>query len=229
MPKTLAATGWMLQASRCIRQYWWIKLPATPAGMAVFFVGYFWLLRHPKFPVTVMPVTRLDDWIRFEPWSIALYASLWIYISLVPLLLQSWHDFRMYLRAVVIMSLIGFVIFFFWPTAVPPAAIDWARYPSVAFLKSVDASGNACPSLHVAFSVLTCLWLDQWLRQVQVPHWTRVVNIVWCLAIVYSTMATKQHVAIDTVAGAALGLLVTVPHLYRLRAWSLQRRKLECD
>ncbi|MBV8468200.1 MAG: hypothetical protein JO218_19815, partial [Burkholderiales bacterium] len=34
----------------------------------------------------------------------------------------------------------------------------------------------------------------------------RTVNIVWCVAIAYSTMATKQHVAIDVAAGTVLAL-----------------------
>lgn len=227
MTKTRASAGWMLQASRGIRQYWWIKMLATPAAMAIFFVGYFWLLRHPLFPVTVMPLTQLDHWIAFQPWSIVLYASLWIYISLVPMLLQSWRELRPYLSAVVVLSLIGFVTFFFWPTAVPRPDIDWVRYPSVAFLKSVDASGNACPSLHVAFSVLTCLWLNRWLRQMQAPIGPRIINTAWCLAIVYSTMATKQHVVLDVAAGAALGLAVAVPHLYCTAFRYGRRRELE--
>src|SRR5206468_1754507 len=44
----------------------------------------------------------------------------------------------------------GLIIFYFWPTVVPAANIDWAAYPEVDFLKSMDASGNACLSLHVA-------------------------------------------------------------------------------
>jgi membrane-associated phospholipid phosphatase len=34
----------------------------------------------------------------------------------------------------------------------------------------------------------------------------RLLNGAWCAAILYSTLATKQHVAVDLFAGAALGL-----------------------
>jgi membrane-associated phospholipid phosphatase len=34
----------------------------------------------------------------------------------------------------------------------------------------------------------------------------RAVSWVWSLGIVYSAMATKQHVALDVLAGAVLGL-----------------------
>lgn len=195
--------------------------------MALFFVGYFWLLRHPVFPVTIMPLTRLDRLIAFQPWSIALYASLWLYVSLAPMLLRSWREFLPYLSAITLLSLAGFVIFFFWPTAVPRPDIDWARYPSVAFLKSVDAAGNACPSLHVAFSVLTGLWLERWLQHAHTPATPRIINAFWCLAIIYSTLATKQHVVLDAVAGATLGLAVAAPHLYFARSWRGLRRGFE--
>lgn len=209
------------QQGAWLKRHWPYRAPATLLYMAVFFLGYFWLLRHPQFPLTRMPLTRMDRWIAFQPWSLVLYASLWAYISLVPALLRARRELLAYVWSVTWASLIGFGIFFFWPTAVPRPDIDWARYPSVAFLKSVDASGNACPSLHVAFSVLTCLWLDHWLKQVRAPAWPRIVNLAWFLVIVYSTLATKQHVALDVVTGAALGALVTVPYLYRLRAGSV--------
>lgn len=193
--------------------------------MSLFFVGYFWLLRHPMFPVTIVPLTALDRWIGFQPWAIALYASLWLYISLVPMLLRSGRELLPYLSAVTLLTCVGFVIFFFWPTAVPRPDIDWARYPSVAFLKSVDASGNACPSLHVAFSALTCIWLERWLRRAAAPPALRAVNLLWCLAIAYSTLATKQHVVLDAAAGGALGLAIAAPHLYFQSAWNVLRRQ----
>ncbi|MGH8278848.1 MAG: phosphatase PAP2 family protein [Gammaproteobacteria bacterium] len=220
-------TGWMQQAAMRCKRYWLFKMPGTMVGMALFFVVYFWLLRHPQFPVTIMPLTGLDRLIGFQPWSIGLYASLWIYISLVPMLLEPRRELAPYLSAVTVLSLAGFVIFFFWPTAVPRPDIDWARYPSVAFLKSVDASGNACPSLHVAFSVLTCVWLHRWLRQVRAPAFLGFINLAWCLAIIYSTLATKQHVALDVAAGAALGSAVAVPHLYLRPRWRMLPGGLE--
>ena len=212
--------GWWQQGA-WLKRHWPYRTPGTLLYMVAFFLGYFWLLHHPQFPVTRVPLTRVDQWIAFQPWSLVLYASLWAYISLVPALLRARRELRAYVWSVSLVSLAGFAIFFFWPTAVPRPNLDWARYPSVAFLKSVDASGNACPSLHVAFSVLTCLWLDHWFKQVRAPVWPRTVNLVWFLAIVYSTLATKQHVVLDVVAGAALGLLVGVPCLYRLRVASL--------
>jgi len=32
-----------------------------------------------------------------------------------------------------------------------------------------------------------------------------LLNVAWCLGIVYSTLATKQHVLLDVIPGALLG------------------------
>ncbi|MHB1544211.1 MAG: phosphatase PAP2 family protein [Gammaproteobacteria bacterium] len=208
--------GWLRQAANRIKWYWPLKILGTVGYMTLFMMGYFWLLRHPVFPVTVMPLTRLDYLIGFQPWSIVLYGSLWLYISLVPVLIYGKRELVYYLSAVTVLSIAGFVCFFFWPTAVPMFGIDWARYPLVAFLKSVDASGNACPSLHVAFAVLTGIWLHRLLKKISAPFAIRLFNGCWCLGILYSTLALKQHVALDVLAGTVLGFCVVAFHLFLL-------------
>lgn len=218
-PDTIAPghqASWLPRAVSRIKTHWLLKMLGTTGYMTLFMLGYFWLLRHPLFPVTVMPLTGLDRLIGFQPWSIVLYASLWLYISLVPMLLPAWRELLPYLSAVTVLSLTGFAIFFFWPTAIPEPDINWAQYPSVAFLKSVDASGNACPSLHVAFAVLTGMWLHRLLRQMGAPIKLCALNACWCAGIVYSTLALKQHVVLDVEAGAVLGAGVAALHLFIL-------------
>src|SRR5215469_595060 len=203
---------WLHEAAARFRSGWLLKTSGTTLCITLFMVAYFTLLRHPAFPVRTMPLVGLDRLIGFAPWSMVLYASLWIYISLVPALL-AWRELPRYLAAVTLLSLIGFALFFFWPTAVPPPDVDWSAHPSVAFLKKVDAAGNACPSLHVAFAVLTFLWLDRMLLGLRAGTWGRGLNLLWCLGILYSTLAVKQHVALDLYSGAALGAAVALPFL----------------
>jgi membrane-associated phospholipid phosphatase len=38
----------------------------------------------------------------------------------------------------------------------------------------------------------------------------RALNWIWCLGILYSTVATRQHVFLDVLAGAALGAVIAV-------------------
>lgn len=201
-------TGGLLEAWRRFAFRWWLKALGTSAYITGFMFLYFTLLRHPQSTVTVMPLTALDRWIDFAPWSLGLYATLWFYISLVPGLLWSWSEMREYLLQVTLLGLLGFAVFLFWPTAVPAALIDWSAHPSVAFLKSIDAAGNACPSLHVAYAVLTGIWLQRLCRHLGAPVPVQVLNWLWCLGILYSTLATKQHVALDLYAGALLGAVL---------------------
>src|SRR5579872_1830241 len=160
MMESERGAGWRREVAARIKEHWLLKGLGTTVYIGLFMVGYFSLLRHPQFAVTVMPLTGLDRLIGFQAWSILPYATLWLYISLVPMLLHLRREMAPYLQAVTLLSLAGFALFFFWPTAVPTPDIDWSQYPSVAFLKTVDAAGNACPCLHGAFAILTGLWLQ---------------------------------------------------------------------
>ncbi|HET6655847.1 MAG TPA: phosphatase PAP2 family protein [Gammaproteobacteria bacterium] len=208
-----AQPSWRQQATARIRSHWSVKAFGTVAYMAAFMTAYFALLRHPQFPVTVVPLQPLDRLVAFEPWALLPYASLWLYIALVPALLDLRREMAPYLSAVTLLCLLGCAAFLFWPTAVPRFAIDWSAYPPVAFLKAADDAGNACPSLHVAFAVLTALWLGWLLRRIGAPAVLHVLNIAWCLLIAWSALATRQHVAMDLEVGALLGGAIALLHL----------------
>jgi hypothetical protein len=144
--------------------------------------------------------------VPFLPLALPVYASLWVYVSLPPALFATRRESIAYGLEAAALCLAGLACFLVWPTAVAPAAIDWARFPGYASLKNLDAAGNACPSLHVASAVFSCVWLDRQLQQLGAGPGARLANLGWCTAIVLSTMATRQHVALDAIAGLALGL-----------------------
>ncbi|HEX2862650.1 MAG TPA: phosphatase PAP2 family protein [Lacunisphaera sp.] len=209
--------GWLRRCGPRIAVFWVPKMLGTTLGMTAFFIGYFWVLAHPQGPVTVMPLTFADRLIGFQPAALPLYLSLWFYVSLAPALVVDRRELLSYGAATAGLSLLGLGIFFLWPTAVPPAGIDWSLHPAFTFLKAADASGNACPSLHVAFSVFTAIWFARLLRELGAGPAARFLNWLWCGGILYSTVATRQHVALDVVAGGILGALVALAHLRWLR------------
>lgn len=193
---------------RRLRAQWRLKLFAIPVFVTGFFIAYFALLRFPIFPVTEMPVTVIDRMIPFQLWTLAAYYSLWLYVSLPSALMERRSELFAHARLATAMSLVGLGIFLFWPTAVPlGAGVSDQNSAALAWLKEVDAAGNACPSLHVAFAVFAFLWLRRILAEIRLPTVVQLVNGAWCLGIIYSTMATKQHVLTDVIAGAILGLL----------------------
>jgi membrane-associated phospholipid phosphatase len=209
---------WLAESRRRLRALWRVKMIGTTAGMGAFFTGYFWLLNHPVFPVTVMPRTPLDALVPFQPGALAIYASLWLYVSLAIAWLRDERELRSHGIAAAAVSVAGLAIFLCWPTAVPRVAGE-ATGPAFGFalLHEIDASGNACPSLHVAFAVLAGAWLDRILREMGAGKRWRAGNGVWAAAIVYSTLATRQHVVLDVVAGAGLGLAVAFAHAWWTR------------
>lgn len=189
------------------RMHFWFKLLGTSAFTTVFLGAYIFLLKNPAHAVTLMPTMALDRWVGFAPAALWAYLSLWLYVSLPPTLMKTRPELVEYGVWIGLVCVAGLLIFYFYPTAVPPVAVDWAQYPGLAMLKGVDAGGNACPSLHVATAVFSCLWLHRLLPRVGGAGLARVLNALWCAGIVYSTMATRQHVALDVLAGAGLGLL----------------------
>ena len=207
-----------------MRLFWVTKMLATTLGITAFFVAYFWILRHPFFPITIMPVTVIDRLIAFRPETLPLYASLWFYLALPPALLKDGCEVRTYGLATFALSVIGLSIFLIWPTAAPEFEIDWSQHPSMSFLKTMDVAANACPSLHAAFAVFTGIWLERLLRELHVGRLGRALNWLWCLGILYSTLATRQHVALDTLAGAALGAVIALLHIGALRRFATSQK-----
>ena len=198
---------WYRQAAAAIPRNIYLKSIGTTLFISLFFGAYFYLLKAPAYPTTVMPLTLLDRLIGFQPLALPLYLSLWVYVSLPPTLLATRRELYGYGLVMTGTCLAGLIVFYFWPTAVPAADIDWAQYPGVDFLKNMDASGNACPSLHVATAIFSGIWLHHLLRRFGAPLWMLIFNWTWCIGIIYSTLATRQHVTVDVLAGLMLGVL----------------------
>jgi membrane-associated phospholipid phosphatase len=200
-------TPWYRQAAAIIVKHVYLKSIGTTLFISVFFGAYFYLLKAPTYFTTVMPITFLDRLISFQPLALPMYLSLWLYVSLPPALLATRRELYGYGLAMAGTCIAGLIIFYFWPTAAPAANIDWAKYPDLNFLKNMDASGNACPSLHVATAIFSGIWLHHLLRRFGTPLWMLTFNWTWCIGIIYSTLATRQHVAVDVLAGLILGVL----------------------
>eukprot|EP01035_Chromulina_nebulosa_P055450 gene55450-75979_t len=202
--------GFFRQCAQRLGAHRVIKAGGLTLGISAFFAAYFRVLNHPLFPVTIMPLTAVDRLIGFQPWTLPLYLSLWAYVPLAFVLLRTRREMLACGVAALALSVSGLAIFLFWPTAVPVLEIDWAAHPSFAFLKAVDAAGNACPSLHVAFAVFTAVRLGPIWRGMGASAAVHAGSWLWCAGIVFSTMATGQHVAVDALAGAGLGAVVAI-------------------
>jgi membrane-associated phospholipid phosphatase len=107
----------------------------------------------------------------------------------------------------------GLAIFYFWPTQLPATVWAATSFPGFAMLHRIDQTSNACPSMHVAVAIFTAVRVDEILRSIRAPVAMRALNAAWFVLIAYSTLAIKQHVALDVAAGALLGLIFAIMSL----------------
>lgn len=150
-----------------------------------------------------MPLTWIDQHLPMQAWAWVPYLSLWVYACLPPALMPNLRTLVYYGVAVGLVSVVGLVCFYFWPTVIP----EPVRPPGteLALLRGVDTTGNASPSLHVAIAIYSGFWMQSILRTVRAGAVLHTLSWAWSLAIVYSTLATKQHVVWDVVGGLLLG------------------------
>jgi membrane-associated phospholipid phosphatase len=228
--QAVLADSWAREMWFRMRVHWFLKTVGITGFMWIFFTLYFYLLRHPAQAVFVMPLTALDRAIPFQPASFAAYVSLWVYVGIAPGMVLSLRELFFYGLWIGALCLTGLACFYFWPSAVPPYdfAADFAargvQHAGIAMLQGVDAAGNACPSLHVATATFTAIRVQHLLRATGARVWWFGANWLWLLMIVYSTLAIKQHVVLDVLAGTLLALLFALPSLRWLPAQLRQTR-----
>jgi fatty acid desaturase/membrane-associated phospholipid phosphatase len=165
---------------------------------------YFAIQYHELFPARVMPQLALDRSLPLVQPAVYVYMSAYL-LSLLPLLLvrDVWTMRRMAFGFGWI-ACISSVLFFFWPTAIPPLpASSDASNPLLRWVVAVDTARNACPSLHASLAIYAALCCARLLR----ARWQRTAVWAWATAILASTLLTKKHVALDLLAGAALGFI----------------------
>lgn len=198
---------WMGALVRRLRTLWVLKMFGTALGIYGFFLLYFWVMRSREGYAAIVPMTPLDRWIGVSELAFLPYASLWVYVSVAPALAPSIAALRIYIAGALTMAAVGLGTFWIFPTATPSFGVDWSTYPTLHFLKATDAGGNAFPSLHVAFAAHAAVVIASELRNAGAPRWLHGANWLWCAAIVYSTLATRQHVVIDVAGGLLLAWL----------------------
>lgn len=198
---------WLKHIRRDFVVLWWLKAAGTTLSMLLFFQAYFYLLNRPTRAVFTVPNTTIDQAIAFSaPW-VLIYFSLWVYVSLPGALQCSGRNLFWHAMGFFALCLAGLLFYYFFPTTLEQPALDWSTMPVGKVLQTWDQAGNVFPSMHVASALFACLWLRRELRRIQAPQWLHPVNMLWCSAIVYSTLATKQHVVLDVAGGLALGAM----------------------
>jgi membrane-associated phospholipid phosphatase len=172
-------------------------------------VVYLAIQRAVVFPNGRVPVTWFDHVIPFRPRWVWVYLSMYLLNPVGPLFTRSREDLLRYARGVLFFFACGFLCFVFFPVPGPrpPVANDFWLYQRLTF---IDRPYNSFPSLHAACAVYAVLFAAYASCDTSRTH-LRIFLLslawLWVGLILYSTVAIRQHFAIDLLAGVLLGLL----------------------
>lgn len=108
--------------------------------------------------------------------------------------------------AIIIGSIIGFIIFLVFPTGILRTnfeinnMFDWI----LSQIYFVDNPINACPSFHCFCSTITIIILKY---SKDIDNKYRIINTIFSILVYASTLLTKQHYLIDVPTGILLAYI----------------------
>jgi membrane-associated phospholipid phosphatase len=184
---------------------WREKLCLTVALNIVFWSTYFFLSRHALFRTHPLPMTWLDNWAGYRPYGWSwIYESNFLLVGAIPWFIVTREELRRCVAGFILLAAISFAIFVVFPVASPRPA-DLGTNPFMLFIAQADGPFNAFPSLH-ASTLIYSLALARRLFGRKLNPVVFAALIVWAALILIGTLATKQHYAIDLLAGGLIGL-----------------------
>ena len=190
-----------------------MKLAVAPVLLIFLTVPYLLTQRIELRPAVTVPATKIDHAVPFRPGWALVYVLFYPLVVLGGVFQTRAAALMRFAIALLLAASVAYVIFLAFPTTVPrPARAAGEEYAIYNLLVRIDRPRNALPSLHAALALITGLGLEQSLRSPPVPHvLIRMLMRVWMwsaiVLILYSTIATRQHVLLDLIAGLGLGAL----------------------
>jgi membrane-associated phospholipid phosphatase len=198
-----------------LRSHTRLKVLLTLVLLVAFSVPYFTLQRFPLRAPRLLPLSALDVLIPFRPEWTLVYQSLYLLMPVTAWLADSASSLMRFARGFLALSAAGFLVFLLFPVVGPRPAHD--AQGLYALVVRWDTPLNSFPSLHVALAVYSWLFARRLVAtaspavQVQPislwgPQMLVALAAGWTVAIAYSTLATKQHYAVDLAPGVLLAL-----------------------
>jgi hypothetical protein len=187
--------------------YWRRKLVLSALLTLWISLPYYSLQRWPFFPAIVLEPGAIDRAIPFLQGAAWVYLSLFLLLIVAVIAIRRPGDIGRFALDVAFIGLVSDLFFLFCPTSVPrpPGPATDRAYRLVV---GVDYPSNACPSLHASLGVYSALWCNRMLAGSRAAWLWRAGLWTWTMAILYATLALRQHVLVDLLAGAALATAV---------------------
>lgn len=172
---------------------------------------YFFIAQFARTHQAHVPELALDRAIAVAPEWMLVYASLYVFIIPLPVLVVRQQDlFRRGLQGYLTVMLFAYVCFLSYPTVAPrPGTVQGDGFAawSLRLLYDMDPPYNCFPSLHVAYSFVAALACSR------VHRGVGVAATIWAALIGVSTLYTKQHYVADVIVGALSGCVAYVVFL----------------
>jgi membrane-associated phospholipid phosphatase len=159
------------------------------------------------------------------------FDSVWIYHSwlflpiAVAFFMTHWEMLKRFAWGMFAVNAVSFLVFLCMPTEAPRPT-DLADAPLLyLWTIQMDQPTNACPSLHASVTMLSTIFAMVVLGRFRSAWVWRGLVLLWAGGILWSTLATRQHVFIDIAAGSTLGAIVAFIALRPINedAWSRPR------
>lgn len=179
-----------------------VKLTITIILIIGAYQFYFLAQRRPLRKAIIFS-TKIDKYIPFHPQWVWLYSGLYypIIVSLI-LVIDSFKVFSYVAFSFLLLLACQLLFFYCFPVKTPK---EWRTFdnntPSkkfLSFVHSFDGDSNCFPSMHVSVATLTALHLEDLTT-------LGGVTMLFPALIALSTVFTKQHYIVDTLAGFLLG------------------------
>jgi len=156
-------------------------------------------------PVLWIPQLAIDRAIPVYLQSIWFYFSFYLLLGIVGLTVEK-KLFIQYLYTIGWVTAVSHAAFLFVPNGVLRADIDFQSAPAIyQMLATLDLPRNAMPSLHASLSVVAAIAV---LFSQVFPKWSKPLVWLWVLVIFWSTIALRQHVSLDLIAGSIVAVIV---------------------
>ena len=166
---------------------------------------YLILQQFSLYEVTWLQENNLDRLIPINLQAIYIYFSYYLFLSITAWTVSK-PDFVKFMQSICFVVLISHLSYFFFPTGISRETINTDNAPLLyEWLTQWEKPRNCLPSLHASLSTLALLtlWKKTWL-------WKLVASL-WCIAILWSAVALRQHVTLDIGTGILLACII---HIY---------------
>lgn len=154
------------------------------------------------FTPQLLPLLPLDLAVPFVPWTVWIYTSEYILFVAVYFLIKENEQASKFIYSFLGVQFFSVLIFIFFPTTYPrdlfplPADLDFLTRMNFQILREGDSPASCLPSLHVGSCYAAAF---SFFRKDQMKKFA--FFFLWASAVAVTTLTTKQHYAVDVLAG----------------------------